>query len=112
MATATPTPDSTGSVYKTMNPDVTALLTEGDGLAREKKWNEALERYRAAVAFEPANARIHFLIGSCHFKMNEGSQAREAFFRAISLDPSDVKICTWIHRITGLCPKAQVLEAW
>jgi len=111
VSTETHTNASEEPTQASVSLGVADLLKEGDGLAREKKWSEALERYRAAVAFEPANAHIHFLIGSCHFKLNEGPQAREALFRAVSLDPANEKIRTWIYRITGMYPGGQVPEA-
>lgn len=83
-------------------PDVQELVNEGNELSQKKQWAEALERYRAAAALDPNNANLYFLIGSCHFKMNHGPGAREAWSRALEIDPSFEKARTWIRRVTGM----------
>ena len=82
--------------------DVTTLIQEGNGLAKAKKWEEALECYRAASALAPDNPEIWFLIGCCYFKMNDGPRAREAWERSLRIDPTYEKARVWIHRVTGL----------
>jgi tetratricopeptide (TPR) repeat protein len=82
--------------------DAATLIQEGNELAQEKKWGEALECYRAASALDPTNPEIWFLAGCCHFKMNHGPGAREAWERALKIDPSFEKARVWIHRVTGL----------
>ena len=83
-------------------PDVSDLIAEGNELALKKQWGDALERYRAAAALDPSNAEVYFLAGCCHFKMNYGPGAREAWERALSIDPSHERARVWIHRTTGL----------
>jgi len=83
-------------------PDVSDLVREGNDLATKKQFAQALERYRAAAALDPNNAEVHFLAGCCHFKMNYGPGAREAWRRALSIDPAHERARIWIHRVTGL----------
>lgn len=83
-------------------PDVKDLVKEGNELSKKKDWAGALERYRAAAALDPNDANLYFLIGSCHFKMNHGPGAREAWSRALEIDPGFEKARTWIHRVTGM----------
>ena len=83
-------------------PDVTDLILEGNELAVKNQFTEALERYRAALALDPNNAEVHFLAGCCHFKLNHGPGAREAWRHALSIDPAHDRARTWIHRVTGL----------
>ncbi len=82
--------------------DIDNLIHDGNELAQASKWDEALECYRAASALEPTNPEIWFLIGCCHFKMNYGAGAREAWERALLIDPTFEKARVWIHRVTGL----------
>ncbi len=83
-------------------PDVSDLVREGNGLASNRQYAEALERYRAAAALDPNNAEVHFLTGCCHFKMNYGPGARESWHRALSIDPAHERARMWIHRVIGL----------
>ena len=83
-------------------PEVKELVDEGNELSRKKEWAQALERYRAAAALEPNDATLYFLIGSCHFKMDHGPGAREAWSRALEIDPTYEEARTWIHRLTGM----------
>lgn len=83
-------------------PDVSDLVREGNDLALKTQYSAALERYRAAAALDPNNAEVHFLAGCCHFKMNHGSGAREAWQRALSIDPAHERARRWVHRVTGL----------
>jgi Flp pilus assembly protein TadD len=82
--------------------EAAAVLQEGNKLAQAKNWGEALECYRAAAALEPTNPEIWFLLGCCHFKMNHGPGAREAWEKALKIDPTFDKARIWIHRVTGL----------
>lgn len=82
--------------------DKASLIAEGNALAKEKKWSEALECYRAAAALDPGDPSVHFLAGCCHFKLNHGPGARSAWERTLDLDPTYEKARVWIHRVTGL----------
>ncbi|MCA9414208.1 MAG: tetratricopeptide repeat protein [Candidatus Omnitrophica bacterium] len=82
--------------------DVATLVNEGNELAKKKQWAEALEHYRAAAALAPADPEIWFLMGCCHFKMNHGPGAREAWEKALNMDPTYEKARIWIHQVTGL----------
>ena len=82
--------------------EVATLLQEGNQIAREKNWEEALECYRAASALDPTNPEVWFLVGCCHFKLNHGTGAREAWERSLAIDPTYEKARVWIHRVTGL----------
>jgi Flp pilus assembly protein TadD len=83
-------------------PDVTTLTIEAKELAKKQDWPDALERYKAALALDPHNADLHFLLGCCYFKMNRGPDARKAWDRTLALAPGHEKARVWIHRVTGL----------
>lgn len=59
----------------------------------EKKYSRALAEINRAVEYSPNSAIAHSLKGSIHYKRNEVPAARDAWAKALELDPSmeDVK---------------------
>jgi hypothetical protein len=45
-------------------------------------------------------------MGCCHFKMNHGPGAREAWTRTLNLDPAHERAQKWVHSVIGLSPPA------
>jgi beta-barrel assembly-enhancing protease len=62
------------------------IADEGDKLFREKRYPEALARYRAAAELEPDQAPFHSAAGRVHLVREETPAAETALRRAIRLD--------------------------
>jgi predicted Zn-dependent protease len=62
------------------------LADEGDKLLKEKRYGEALAKYQAAAAREPAQAPFPSSIGRVHLIRKEYADAESALRRAVRLD--------------------------
>jgi predicted Zn-dependent protease len=62
------------------------LADEGDKLLKEKRYGEALAKYQAAAAREPAQAPFPSSIGRVHLIRKEYTDAENALRRAVRLD--------------------------
>src|SRR3990170_3139596 len=62
------------------------LADEGDKLLKEKRYGEALAKYQAAAAREPAQAPFPSSIGRVHLIRKEYADAEDALRRAVRLD--------------------------
>jgi len=63
-----------------------AVADEGDKLFREKRYEEALGKYREAARMEPGQAPFHASAGRVHLVRKEYAPAEAALRRAIELD--------------------------
>lgn len=64
-----------------------AESVEGNRLAAKGDFGPAAERYRAATAKAPKEARLHELLGNARWANGELQLAREAWLEAVQLDP-------------------------
>ncbi|HEY7528391.1 MAG TPA: M48 family metalloprotease [Candidatus Deferrimicrobiaceae bacterium] len=62
------------------------ISDKGDALLKEKKYAEALDRYREAISREPSQAPFHSSAGRVHLIRKEYGAADAALRRAIQLD--------------------------
>lgn len=62
------------------------MADAGDKLLGEKKYDEALGKYRAAIARQPNQAPFHFGVGRALFAKKEMGGAETALSRSIELD--------------------------
>lgn len=62
------------------------VADEGDKLFREKRYDEALSKYREAARMEPAQAPFSASIGKVHLVRQEYAPAEAALRRAVDLD--------------------------
>lgn len=62
------------------------ISDKGDALLKEKRYPEALERYREASARDPSQAPFHSSAGRIHLIQNNYGAADASFRRAIQLD--------------------------
>jgi len=62
------------------------ISDKGDDLLKEKKYAEALDRYREAISREPSQAPFHSSAGRVHLIRKEYGAADAALRRAIQLD--------------------------
>ncbi len=75
----------------------------GNKLYREKKYGEALERYREAQLEAPKSPQIHFNTGDALFQAQEFDQAAEAYSKALALGMPDRALEGQTHYNLGNC---------
>lgn len=61
-------------------------------LARAGKYEQAIARYKAAIALDPALPGIHLNLGLAYFKLDRFSDAAASFERAAKADPASFQI--------------------
>ena len=69
------------------NTQVQALLTEGNRLFREGRWEEARQQYQEAVQVQPDLAEAHYNLGVAMNKMGDRVGAKPHFIKAANLAP-------------------------
>ncbi len=62
------------------------LADEGDKLLKDKKYEEALAKYEAAIAREPGQAPFHAAVGRVHLLRKNYGAAESALSRAVGID--------------------------
>jgi predicted Zn-dependent protease len=62
------------------------ISDKGDGLLKEKRYPEALEKYREAISRDPSQAPFHSSAGRVHLIQNDYGAADGSFRKAIQLD--------------------------
>ena len=77
------------------SPEVTKLQSEGTKYANEKRFDVALERFKAALSIAENEytgagyrAKLHYNIGVCYFRLERFEQASDKFKQAVLLDAS------------------------
>ncbi len=58
-----------------------------DALMLKGAWDDAIIECKAVLQLQPTNARLHGLLGMCHFRKGEYDKALEPFRKASVLDP-------------------------
>lgn len=64
------------------------LLRLGTARARLQEHDAALAFFRRALALEPGDAQTHYLLGCSAYALGQIGESREAWARALQLDPS------------------------
>ena len=62
------------------------ISDKGDGLLKEKRYPEALDKYREAISRDPSQAPFHSYAGRVHLIQNNFAAADASLRRAIQLD--------------------------
>jgi serine protease Do len=70
------------------DPEIWSLL--GKAQRDSRKYDEAIEAYRQAVALTPTDSLLHNEIGRCYLALENYTAARRAFETALALNPDDV----------------------
>lgn len=63
------------------------LLSAGDALARDKRYDEAMALYQRGLEKNPNNAMIHFAIGNLFGAQGKPDMAAKAYVKAAQLKP-------------------------
>ena len=69
------------------NPSTEVFLTLGDAYAGLKQEREAYGAYRQAAEMDPRSALAQYKLGEVSFQLHDYAAAREAFERALALEP-------------------------
>jgi tetratricopeptide (TPR) repeat protein len=74
------------------NPnDFLSCINLGNLVAKEKRWDEALEWYKKAEAIESKAEGVHVNIGNAYVAMGKYDEAEKAFDRAFAINPENVE---------------------
>ncbi|HXI24739.1 MAG TPA: tetratricopeptide repeat protein, partial [Pyrinomonadaceae bacterium] len=69
------------------NERAKSLIDAGEKLADDRKWNEALEAYKAAIGIDPQNADAYIGLGDAYMATGRSREALDAYKRAVLIDP-------------------------
>lgn len=69
--------------------DLEASFEEGNGLYQEKKYDEAIEKYKSITDAGLESAALYYNMANAYFKMNQLSKAILNYERAARLAPND-----------------------
>jgi tetratricopeptide (TPR) repeat protein len=75
------------------------LMQDGRVLEKEKKYEDALNLYRRAIAIDSEYAELHFRIGSCRLALGLIEDARQSFTLARDYDGLAVRADSRINQI-------------
>ncbi|MBI4395488.1 MAG: tetratricopeptide repeat protein [Elusimicrobia bacterium] len=70
------------------SPAAEDLLKQGIRLANEAKYDQALEKLRAAVSRKESDASAHVALGMVSLQLKNYDEARKALEKASELDPA------------------------
>jgi tetratricopeptide (TPR) repeat protein len=76
-----------------------ALKEKGDKFYDENNFQLAIKKYEDAAQIDPSDAKIWIKLASCFWKYLDLIKARDAFKRAIEVDPSSVVVYCLLARI-------------
>src|SRR5512146_2794748 len=71
--------------------DAEQRVEKAQELFEQRKWQEALQELRAAIAINPFNSAWQFNIGLTLDELHRYDEAAEAYQRSLSLSPDDVE---------------------
>jgi len=92
---ATPSP-AVASVPPTADPppapaaDAATWMARGTALARDSRYEEAIEAYQQAERADPKNPEVYNNLGNAYFALLNVGQARDYYRRTLELDPENV----------------------
>ncbi|WP_162916887.1 tetratricopeptide repeat-containing sulfotransferase family protein [Cohaesibacter haloalkalitolerans] len=69
---------------------IVLLNIEGTAFARLNRHDKAIACFRAALAINPASARVHYYLGAALEDAGDLAAAHDSFTEALRLDPGDV----------------------
>ena len=75
--------------WRERHVDSLDMTDEGLALLKEKKNDEALNRFERSVQLEETNATAHYLCGTMYLNKTEYKKAIISFSRAMELEPSN-----------------------
>lgn len=78
-----------GSCFLGFGQDLQASFEDGNALYEEKKYNEAIEKYKIITDAGLESAALYYNLGNAYFKTNQLSKAILNYERATRLDPND-----------------------
>jgi Tfp pilus assembly protein PilF len=73
------------------NSRAAGMVSEGDKLADENKWAEAIEVYKLAVRLDPSYAAAHGGLGDAYFNTGNWDQALASYKEQARLAPNDAQ---------------------
>jgi tetratricopeptide (TPR) repeat protein len=78
-----------GGVGNLIGEDADPKVVEAEAMLADGKYKAALERIDAAIAEKPDIARYHYVRGNALTYLDDDAGAKQAYQRAVELDPED-----------------------
>jgi len=91
-------------------PALAKAIAEGEALFHERKYAQALLKYEAAAALDPADPEPVLLIGDCYFMQNDMVHAEEKFRQVVTMDP--LSGSGWRFLFDALIKQGKFQDAW
>src|SRR6266567_907503 len=71
-------------------PDIAdAYFNLGNAYLNHNKYEEAIERYKQALALNPNNGAAHYVLGVAYGRQHRFKDASDEFEKAVSIDPNN-----------------------
>ncbi|KAI0067196.1 TPR-like protein [Artomyces pyxidatus] len=88
----------------------TELKDQGNALFTAKKYEDAIQKYTAAIALDEANAVLYCNRAACHLALKSYNEAKTDAEKAIGLDPKYRK--AWARLATAQDLYRQAITSW
>lgn len=75
-------------------------------LLGEKKWSDALKELQSAAKLDPENAKIYGMMGYSYMNMNNNSQAKTFFQKALKLDAKEENATRHLSKVEAALKSA------
>jgi tetratricopeptide (TPR) repeat protein len=63
-------------------------VMQGDRLASQNRWDDAISKYEEAIKYAPENSRLYFLAACAYWNSGKFQQSRSYYEKATALDPT------------------------
>ena len=93
--------------------DATTLNNDGVDLYTRGFYTAAIDRFQAALTFDPANAQVYTNLGYAYMAANMAEYALEAFRKALGITPDDLEVHNNLAVVLySLGHRDQAIEEW
>ena len=92
-------------------PEAAKALHEAEGLFTERRYAEALVKYRQAMTLDPASSQPWVGAGDCHFAQQQWGEAERLFRNAVEREPRNAQAWRFLADALAQQDKLSAAEA-
>jgi len=74
-------------LFKGRGNDAETHCRQGRAYAKQKRWDDAVREFQAALCIDPDNASAHFALGVVYGKQGSSDEAIREFQAALRINP-------------------------